>query len=74
MMPKFNTWLPRERLLELGFFKLVQSFDDYENSREAQGNIELNTKVIRKTLEEMGLNGDIAEHNELSGLSGVSWV
>jgi elongation factor 3 len=54
---KFNAWIPRERLLELGFFKMVQSFDDFENSREGSGNLELNSKVIRKHLEAMSLNG-----------------
>ncbi|KAG1067901.1 hypothetical protein G6F42_026443 [Rhizopus arrhizus] len=32
---KFNSWFSREKLLELGFQKLVQQFDDKEASREA---------------------------------------
>lgn len=68
--PKHNTFMPREELLELGFKKLVQQFDDWESSREGLGARELSPKAIRKHLEEIGLDGDIADHNEIRGLSG----
>jgi len=70
MLHKNNTWIPRERLIELGFDKLVQRFDDFESSREGAGSKELSQKAIRKHLEDLGLNGEIAEHHEMSGLSG----
>jgi elongation factor 3 len=67
---KHNKWLPREKLLELGFQKMVQAFDDREASREGQGYRELIPSVIREHIEQVGLPGDIADHNQMSGLSG----
>ncbi|KAF9436851.1 hypothetical protein BGZ76_002774 [Entomortierella beljakovae] len=67
---KFNTWMPREKLLELGFDKLIRQFDDREASREGLGYRELSPAAIRKHLEDVGLDGDIADHNMISGLSG----
>ncbi|KAJ3073487.1 hypothetical protein HDU98_001415 [Podochytrium sp. JEL0797] len=67
---KFNTWLPRERLVEEGFNKLVQEFDDYEAAREGLGYRELTPSVIRKHFEDVGLDGDIADYNQIGGLSG----
>ncbi|KAF9584815.1 hypothetical protein BGW38_005085 [Lunasporangiospora selenospora] len=67
---KFNTWMSRERLLELGFDKLIRQFDDREASREGLGYRELTPASIRKHLEDVGLDGDIADHNMISGLSG----
>jgi len=67
---KFNTWVPRERLLELGFDKLVRQFDDREASREGLGYRDLTPSSIRRHLEDVGLDGDIADHNMISGLSG----
>ena len=70
MPHKHNSWLPRDQLLEMGFSKLVQAFDDQEASREGQGYRELVPSVIRKHIEEVGLDGDIADNNPISGLSG----
>lgn len=67
---KFNSWLPRELLVELGFNKLVQQFDDHEAARDGLGYRELVPSVIRKHFEDVGLDGDIADHNKMSGLSG----
>ncbi|GAA5898100.1 hypothetical protein JCM6882_003327 [Rhodosporidiobolus microsporus] len=67
---RYNTQIPRERLFELGFNKLVQEFDDFEASREGAGSREISVKLVRKHLEDVGLDGDIAEYNELKGLSG----
>ncbi|KAI0699255.1 P-loop containing nucleoside triphosphate hydrolase protein [Cytidiella melzeri] len=67
---RFNTWIPREELLEKGFTKLVQQFDDLEASREGAGFRDTSTHIIRKHLEDIGLDGDIAQYNEISGLSG----
>jgi elongation factor 3 len=67
---RHNVHLPREQLLEHGFTKIIQEFDDLEASREGSGSREISTKLIRKHLEDVGLDGDIAEYNEISGLSG----
>jgi elongation factor 3 len=67
---KHNKWLSREFLLEQGFHKLVQAFDDQEASREGQSYRELLPSVIREHIEQVGLPGDIADHNAISGLSG----
>ncbi|CAO1635571.1 unnamed protein product [Sympodiomycopsis kandeliae] len=70
MRHKENTWIPRDRLVTLGFEKLIGRFDDVENAREGAGAQELSQKAIRQTLESVGLNGEIAEYNEMRGLSG----
>ena len=70
MLPKYNSQISRETLIELGFDKLVQEFDDHEASREGLGFRELTPKVISKHFEDLGLDPEIANHNEISGLSG----
>jgi elongation factor 3 len=65
-----NVWIPRERLIELGFTKIVQQFDDFESSREGSGSREMSGAAVRAHLEALGLDGNIAEYNEMSGLSG----
>jgi elongation factor 3 len=70
MLPKNNTMISRETLLELGFQKLIQEFDDHEASREGLGFRSLEPKVISKHFEDVGLDPEIANHNEISGLSG----
>lgn len=67
---KHNKWMSREVLLEAGFQKLVQAFDDQEASREGQQSRELIPSVIRQHIEDVGLPGDIADNNTISGLSG----
>jgi len=70
MLPKFNSQISRETLLERGFNKLVQEFDDHESSREGLGYRTLEPKIISKHFEDIGLDPEIANHNEISGLSG----
>jgi elongation factor 3 len=70
MLPKFNTMISRETLLERGFQKMVQEFDDHEASREGLGYRVLEPKVISKHFEDLGMDPEIANHNEISGLSG----
>lgn len=67
---KFNSWLSRDELLGRGFSKLVQQFDDLESSREGAGTKETSANTVRKVLEEIGLDGNIAQYNEMGGLSG----
>ncbi|KAJ3298427.1 hypothetical protein HK104_010757 [Borealophlyctis nickersoniae] len=69
-LPKHNSQISREELLERGFTKLVQAFDDREASREGQSYRELNPAIIRKHFEEVGLDGDIADNNLIGSLSG----
>jgi len=69
-LPKFNTMISRETLLERGFQKLIQEFDDHEASREGLGFRQLEPKIISKHFEDVGLDPEIANHNEISGLSG----
>jgi len=70
MLPKYNTMISRETLVEEGYTKLVQEFDDHEASREGLGFRLLEPKVISKHFEDVGLDPEIANHNEISGLSG----
>ena len=70
MLPKNNTQVSRETLVDLGYSKLIQEFDDHEASREGLGFRQLEPKVISKHFEDIGLDADIANHNEISGLSG----
>ncbi|KAF8316495.1 phosphate import ATP-binding protein pstB [Cantharellus anzutake] len=60
---RFNTWLPREDLLEKGFAKVVAQFDDIEASREGAASRETSASAV-------GLDGNIAMYNEMGGLSG----
>ncbi|TDZ19893.1 [NU+] prion formation protein 1 [Colletotrichum orbiculare MAFF 240422] len=69
-LPKYNTQVSRETLIEWGFDKLVQEFDDHEASREGLGYRELQPTVISKHFEDLGLDPEIANHNEIDSLSG----
>jgi elongation factor 3 len=73
-LPRYNTWVPKEVLLEHGFDKLLQKFDDHEASREGLGYRELTPSVIRKHFEGVGLDGDIADHTPMGSLSGGQLV
>jgi elongation factor 3 len=67
---RFNTWVPRDDIIEKGYTKLLQQFDDLEASREGAGQRDTGLQIVRKHLEDIGLDGDIAQYNEISGLSG----
>lgn len=60
----------KETLEELGYNKLIQEFDDHEAAREGLGFRILEPKVISKHFEDIGLDPEIANHNQISGLSG----
>ncbi|KAB8073506.1 P-loop containing nucleoside triphosphate hydrolase protein [Aspergillus leporis] len=70
LLPKHNTMISRETMLELGFFKMIQEFDDHEASREGLGFRNLEPNEISKHFEDVGLDPEIANHNQISGLSG----
>ncbi|GAW16454.1 hypothetical protein ANO14919_058830 [Xylariales sp. No.14919] len=69
-LPKFNSQVSRETMLEWGFDKLIQEFDDHEASREGLGYRELQPTIISKHFEDLGLDPEIANHNEIGSLSG----
>lgn len=69
-LPKYNSQVSRETLTEWGFDKLVQEFDDHEASREGLGYRELQPSVISKHFDDLGLDPEIANHNEIGSLSG----
>jgi len=48
----------------------VSQFDDLEASREGAGQRDTSANIVRKHLEDIGLDGDIAQYNEIAGLSG----
>ena len=48
----------------------MQQFDDLESSREGAGSRDTRIDFVRKHLEDIGLDGDIAQYNEIAGLSG----
>ncbi|CAI4211264.1 unnamed protein product [Parascedosporium putredinis] len=52
MLPRHNSQVSRETLVELGFSKLVQEFDDYEAAREGLGYRDLQPSVISKHFED----------------------
>lgn len=62
--------ISRETLLDLGFDKLIQEFDDHESSREGLGYRDLQPTVISEHFRDLGLDPDIANHNEIGSLSG----
>ena len=69
-LPKHNTQISRDTLLKLGYFKLVQEFDDHEASREGLGFRILEPRIISQHFADVGLDPEIANHNQISGLSG----
>ncbi|ROT40966.1 hypothetical protein SODALDRAFT_322207 [Sodiomyces alkalinus F11] len=69
-LPKHNSQVSRETLEDWGFSKLVQEFDDHEASREGLGYRELQPSVISKHFLDLGLDPEIANHNEIGSLSG----
>ncbi|KAF9244944.1 P-loop containing nucleoside triphosphate hydrolase protein [Melanogaster broomeanus] len=54
---RYNTWVPRDQLLAKGYTK-------------GAGTRDTRADFVRKHLEDIGLDGDIAQYNEISGLSG----
>ncbi|ORX49394.1 hypothetical protein DM01DRAFT_1338079 [Hesseltinella vesiculosa] len=67
---KNNSWFTREKLLDLGFQKLVQQFDDKEASREGLMYRDLAVPDLRQHFQDIGLDADIAQYSKISELSG----
>jgi len=65
-----NTWLPRDKLVEMGFEKLVNRMDEREALRLGTSGKALTAKQVEKVLGDMGLEAEFASHNRIQGLSG----
>lgn len=63
---RFNSWIPRERLIELGFTKVVQQHDDLEASREGSGSRDLSFKTCARSLPRSSAS-DVAQDPQTPG-------
>jgi elongation factor 3 len=66
----FNNWIDRDDLVRKGFEKKVLDFDDWEALRDGLRGRETSTKALRQHLEDVGLEGEIAEYTQIRSLSG----
>ncbi|QPG75132.1 [NU+] prion formation protein 1 [Brettanomyces nanus] len=73
-LPKCNSWVPRDVLIEHGFEPLVLKFDDHEASREGLGYRDLTPSAIREHFAEIGLDSEIVDHTPIGSLSGGQLV
>ncbi|KAJ3129724.1 hypothetical protein HK098_000503 [Nowakowskiella sp. JEL0407] len=69
MDAKWNLWIDRERLIELGFEKMVIAFDDFEAARTGYSTRALTTTECAKVLDDMGLEEQFAVHTKIKSLS-----
>ncbi|KAF9577408.1 translational elongation factor EF-1 alpha, partial [Lunasporangiospora selenospora] len=65
-----NAWIPREKLEEWGFEKIVQAFDDKEAARAGAWTRSLTAVEVEKHLSDLGLPAEFATHSHIKGLSG----
>lgn len=65
-----NQWIPREKLEEWGFEKVVQAFDDKEAARAGAWTRSLTSVEVEKHLADLGLDAEFATHSRIRGLSG----
>ncbi|KAG0049606.1 translational elongation factor EF-1 alpha [Gryganskiella cystojenkinii] len=65
-----NAWISREMLVDWGFEKLVQSFDDKEAARAGAWTRSLTAVEVEKHLGDLGLPAEFATHSHIKGLSG----
>ena len=70
MDSQFNNWIDRDELVKKGFEKKVLDFDDLEALRDGLRGRETSTKALRQHLEDVGLEGEIAEFTQIRSLSG----
>ncbi|KAL1935065.1 hypothetical protein VTP01DRAFT_4205 [Rhizomucor pusillus] len=64
-----NTWIPRQRLEQMGFGKKIAEVDAQEAAKLGL-NRPLTSKEIEKHLNEVGLEPEFATHSRIRGLSG----
>jgi len=65
-----NMWLAQEKLLELGFKKMLAHVDILENSKMGLTSRPLTTKYVTEQLQELGLEEEYAAHVRINQLSG----
>jgi elongation factor 3 len=65
-----NTWMPLEKLTELGFAKILAEVDIRENSKMGLTARPLTTKFVTEQLQELGLDEEYAAHVRINNLSG----
>ncbi|KAF9214313.1 translational elongation factor EF-1 alpha, partial [Podila verticillata] len=65
-----NAWIPREKLEEWGFEKVLQAFDDKEAAKAGAWTRSLTAVEVEKHLGDLGLDAEFATHNRIRGLSG----
>ncbi|KAG0215845.1 hypothetical protein BGX31_000755, partial [Mortierella sp. GBA43] len=65
-----NQWIPREKLEEWGFDKVLKAFDDKEAAKAGAWTRSLTSVEVEKHLGDLGLPAEFATHNRIRGLSG----
>jgi elongation factor 3 len=65
-----NAWIPREKLEEWGFEKVLQAFDDKEAAKAGAWTRSLTAVEVEKHLGDLGLDAEFATHSRIKGLSG----
>lgn len=65
-----NSWIPREKLEEWGFDKVLQAFDDKEAAKAGAWTRSLTSVEVEKHLGDLGLDAEFATHSRIRGLSG----
>jgi len=65
-----NTWFEREELETMGFSKWVQEMDQKEATRLGVVTRPLTAANIAQSLEDVGLDKEVALHSKMAGLSG----
>ena len=68
--PDKNSYLERDQLVEMGFEKMVNRFDEREALRLGTSGKALTSREVEKALGNMGLEAEFATHNRIKGLSG----
>uniref|UniRef100_A0A061R1D1 Elongation factor 3 n=1 Tax=Tetraselmis sp. GSL018 TaxID=582737 RepID=A0A061R1D1_9CHLO len=68
--PTITTWLPRYKLEDLGFSKLIAQCDAKEAAKAGLVARPLTQKNVEKHLEDFGLEAEFGTHSRMRGLSG----
>jgi len=68
--PDQNVWIPRDKLVEMGFEKMVNELDAKEAAAQGLYAKPLTAKNIEKHMEEFGLEPEFTTHSLMKGLSG----
>lgn len=65
-----NTWLPREKLEDMGLEKFLKIFDDKEAAREGAYQRPLTALNVQKHMQDVGLDPEFSTHSRIRSLSG----